>query len=201
MGGRRWEIRLAGTGGQGQVLAAIILAEAAGIHDGYTVVQTQDYGPESRGGSSKAEVVITDEPDVDYPKVTAPNVLVAMSQDAFDRYAGQVAPGGVILADSTWVKRTGMPSPARVFALPVTDLARNEAGRALVANIVALGALSVLTDAVSYEAIERVVMARVPRGTEEINRRALEIGRRAAMAAISAGNGSVPVGDGSRDER
>lgn len=186
MGAKRWEIRLAGTGGQGQVLAAIILAEAAGIHEGYTVAQSQDYGPESRGGSSKAEVVVTDAPDVDYPKVTVPDVLLAMSQDAFDRNAGQVRPGGVILADSTWVKRTGVASAGRIFALPLTDLARNDAGRALVANIVALGALSVLTDVVSFESIEKVVMARVPRGTEEMNRRALEVGRRAALAALAA---------------
>lgn len=182
---RRVEIRLAGTGGQGQVLAAIILANAAALHDGYNVVQTQDYGPESRGGSSKAEVIITDG-EIDYPKVTRPDILLAMSQEAFHRYAGSVREGGLIIADTTWVKDTAVPTPGRVVGIPLTAIARDKVGKALVANVVALGALTALTDAVSFEAVEKAVLARVPRGTEELNRRALRAGFEAAEAARRA---------------
>ncbi len=174
-GRTRWEVRLAGTGGQGQVLAAIILADAAGLHAGYNVVQTQDYGPESRGGASKAEVILTTDPEVDYPKATAPDVLVAMSQPAFDRYAAGVRPGGVVLADSTWV-RAAPSGKARVLPLPLTQAARERLGRALVANVVALGALAAVFPPVPLEALERAVLRRAPRGTEDLNRRALQLG-------------------------
>lgn len=170
------EVRLAGSGGQGQVLAAIILADAAGLYDGYHVVQSQDYGPESRGGASKAEVILDARGEVDFPKVGRPDVLVAMSQAAYDKYAASVREGGLILADSTWV-RTLSPKPRAVIrALPLTAIARDRVGRALVANVVALGALAALTGAVSFRALERAVLARAPRGTEEINRRALAAG-------------------------
>ncbi len=176
---RRVEVRLAGTGGQGQVLAAIILAEAAGIYEGRNVVQSQDYGPESRGGASKAEVIITDEAEVDYPKVTQPDVLLAMSQDAFAKYAPSVRGGGMIIADSGWVHGDGAPAGVNLYRLPLTDIAREETGRALAANVVALGAIAALAGVVSLEALEKAVLARVPRGTEEINRRALLAGYRA----------------------
>ncbi len=181
-GRTRWEVRLAGTGGQGQVLAAIILADAAGLHAGYNVVQTQDYGPESRGGASKAEVILTTEPEVDYPKVTEPDVLVAMSQPAFDRYARAVRRGGMVLADSTWV-RAPAAGAARVVSLPLTQAARERLGRALVANVVALGALAALFPPVPLAALERAVLRRAPRGTEELNRRALHLGYEMAREA------------------
>ncbi len=184
---RRLEIRLAGTGGQGQILAAIILADAAALYDGFNVVQTQDYGPESRGGASKAEVIITDG-EVDYPKVTRPDALLAMSQQAFTRYAPAVREDGLILADTTWVKdASAAPTGVRLVGIPLTAIARDEVGKALVANVVALGALAALTGAVSREALERAVLARVPKGTEELNRRALEAGYLAAGAARESG--------------
>ena len=175
---RRIEVRLAGEGGQGMILAGIILAEAAGIYDGKVVCQTQSYGPEARGGASKAEVVISDA-EIDYPKAIRPDVLLAMNQKSLDAFIFDLKPGGLLLVDADLVKE----APAsRVLALPFTRIAR-ELGRVMVANIVALGALTQLTGAVSHESLTAAVLARVPKGTEDLNRRALAAGVAAAETA------------------
>ena len=171
----RYEIRLAGSGGQGLILAGIILAEAAGVYDGKFVCQTQSYGPEARGGASKAEVVISDG-EIDYPKAIRPDVLLALNQKSLEAFSSDLKPGGLLLVDADLVKE----APAsRVLALPFTRIAR-ELGRAMAANIVALGALAQLTGAVSLASLEAAVLARVPKGTEDLNRRALAAGVAAA---------------------
>ncbi len=174
----RYEIRLAGSGGQGLILAGIILAEAAGVYDGKFVCQTQSYGPEARGGASKAEVVISDG-EIDYPKAIRPDVLLALNQKSLEAFSLDLKPGGLLLVDADLVKE--VPGAGAV-ALPFTRIAR-ELGRAMVANIVALGALAQLTGAVSLESLEAAVLARVPKGTEDLNRRALAAGVNAAEAA------------------
>jgi 2-oxoglutarate ferredoxin oxidoreductase subunit gamma len=173
----RYEIRLAGSGGQGLILAGIILAEAAGIYDGKFVCQTQSYGPEARGGASKAEVVISDA-EIDYPKAIRPDVLLAMNQKSLDVFLNDLKPGGLLLVDADLVSE----APAsRSRALPFTRIAR-ELGRAMAANIVALGALAQLSGAVSLESLTAAVLARVPKGTEDLNRQALAAGVAAAKA-------------------
>ena len=163
--------------GQGLILAGIILAEAAGIYDGKFVCQTQSYGPEARGGASKAEVVISDA-EIDYPKAIQPDVLLAMNQKSLEAFSSDLKPGGLLLVDADLVKE--VPA-SRVLALPFTRIAR-ELGRAMAANIVALGALAQLTGAVSLESLTAAVLARVPQGTEDLNRRALAAGVAAAQA-------------------
>ncbi len=172
------QLRLAGTGGQGQVLAGIILADAAVAYDAKYATQSQSYGPESRGGASRAEVVISDEP-VDYPKVIEADLLLCMSQEAYDKYGADTADDGIILIDSTLVQ-VNPNSDSRIVARPITRVAREELGRAIVANVVALGVIIELTKAVSPEAARKAVSARVPPGTEEANLQALERGRRLA---------------------
>jgi len=130
----RYEIRLAGSGGQGLVLAGVILAEAAGIYDGKFVCQTQSYGPEARGGASKAEVVISDA-EIDYPKAIRPDVLLALNQKSLDVFLGDLKEGGVLLVDADLVREV---PESGALSIPFTRLAR-EAGRELMANIVALG--------------------------------------------------------------
>jgi 2-oxoglutarate ferredoxin oxidoreductase subunit gamma len=170
----RYEIRLSGEGGQGIVLAGVILAEAAAIYDGKNATQTQVYGPESRGGASKAEVIISDE-EIDYPKAMAVDLLLALTQAAADKYAHDLRPSGILVVDSTKVEK--VPSGGfAVHRLPIIDTAKNTVGKAMVANIVSLGVIAGLSKIVSREAIERAVLARVPKGTEELNRRALEAG-------------------------
>ncbi len=177
-----WQIRLAGEGGQGLILAGIILAEAAAIHEGKNAVQTQSYGPESRGGASKSEVIISDD-EIDYPKVTVPDVLLVMTQVACDKYAKDIARGGVLIVDAGLVKR--LPDiDAKVVASPITETAIACSGKAIVANIVALGLLVELTGVVSPGACEKAVLARVPPGTEQLNKKALEAGYALAKHAV-----------------
>lgn len=168
------EISLSGTGGQGLILAGIILAEAA-ILDGKQAIQTQSYGPEARGGASKAEVIISEEA-IDYPKVLAPDILLVMSQEACNKYAGILKKNGKMLADSTLVKEIS-GREAEVIDLPITRTAREELGNAMFANIIALGVLVAATGAVSEESLTKAVLARVPRGTEEKNQKALALGK------------------------
>lgn len=175
----RYEIRLAGSGGQGLILAGVILAEAAGIHEGWEVAQTQSYGPEARGGASKSEVVISDT-EIDYPKASKPDVLLCMSQAACDAYIFEVKPEGLVLVDATLVHH--LPT-TRAIALPFTRIAR-ELGSEAVANIVALGALVTLTGVVSLKNLEAAVQNRVPKGSEELNLRALKAGVKAARAYL-----------------
>jgi 2-oxoglutarate ferredoxin oxidoreductase subunit gamma len=171
----RYEIRLAGSGGQGLIMAGVILAEAAGIYDGKFVCQTQSYGPEARGGASKAEVVISDA-EIDYPKAIRPDVLLALNQASLDKYLGDLPPGGVLLVDADLVREVPVEGAA---AIPFTHLAR-ELGKEMMANIVALGALAVITRAVSPEGLRAAVLARVPPQTRELNEKALEAGMAAA---------------------
>ncbi len=174
----RYEVRLSGSGGQGLIVAGIILAEAAGVYDGKYVCQTQSYGPEARGGSSKAEVVISDE-EIDYPKAIKPDVLLAMNQKSCDAYIFDLKPDGILIVDSTYVKQ--VPS-TRALAIPFTQMARDVVGKEMMANIIALGALATLTGVASLTSLEAAVLARVPAGTEELNKKALEVGIEAAKS-------------------
>lgn len=175
----RIEIRLAGSGGQGLILAGVILAEAAGIHEGKFVAQTQSYGPEARGGASKSEVVISDA-EIDYPKAIQPDVLLCMSQQACDAYIFDLKPDGALLVDATLVH--DLPT-TRAVALPFTKIAR-ELGSEAVANMVALGALAALTGIVSLKGLKAAILGRVPKGTEELNQKALLAGHAAAKAFL-----------------
>jgi 2-oxoglutarate ferredoxin oxidoreductase subunit gamma len=168
----RYEVRLSGSGGQGLIVAGIILAEAAGIYDGKFACQTQSYGPEARGGASKAEVVISDY-EIDYPKAIKPDLLLAMNQKSCDTYCFDLKPDGALLVDSTFVKQ--LPTTMGI-AIPFTSIAREKLKKEIVANIVALGALVSLSGIVSLHGLEAAVMARVPAGTEDLNRKALEAG-------------------------
>ncbi|MEW6662354.1 MAG: 2-oxoacid:acceptor oxidoreductase family protein [Bacillota bacterium] len=179
---RAIEMRLSGSGGQGLILAGIILAEAA-ILDGKNALQTQSYGPEARGGASKAEVIIS-QGDIDYPKVTVPDVVLAMTQEASDKYAGSVSSTGLLLLDTTYVHELPQ-SKAKVCALPISSIARDEVGKEMVANVVALGALVRLTGVVTLESLTKALMRRIPKGTEALNRKALELGWESGMATAA----------------
>lgn len=178
MPSNRWEATLAGSGGQGLITAGIILAEAA-VLAGLNAVQTQSYGPESRGGATRAEVVIADG-EIDYPKVTNPDVLLVLTSEAHRRYGRRLKEGGLLIADQDLVGEVPT-GPYRIVRVPITRIAREELGREIVANIVALGVLAALTNAVPMDALEQAVLGRVPRGTEELNRRALRCGEAAGL--------------------
>jgi len=172
----RLELRLAGEGGQGLITAAIILAEACAEYTQLNAAQTQSYGPESRGGASRADVIISTD-EIDYPEVKAPDVLVVMAQEASDKYLQGVRPGGTVIVDTTYVKPIPKSEAERlkVVEYPISAKAR-DLGREIVANIVALGLVVEITGIVPKDAVVAAVLDRVPKGTEELNKKAFFVG-------------------------
>ncbi len=170
----RLEVRFAGFGGQGIIRSGLMLAMASSIYAGKNAVQTQSYGPESRGGSCKSEVVISDK-EIDYPKVDDPDILVVMSQEAFNTYANTLKQGGTLLLDPDMVPRHEFKGGARVFMVPSTKIAE-ELGRTIVANVVMLGALIAITDLTTIEEFKNSLLKNIPKGTEKLNLAAFEKG-------------------------
>jgi 2-oxoglutarate ferredoxin oxidoreductase subunit gamma len=169
----RVEIRIAGFGGQGIVLTGHIVGQAASIYDSGFATFTQSYGPESRGGSCTAEVVISDEP-IDYPYVQSPQVLIILSQEAYAKYVNSLPKGTLVVIDSDLVKPGPSHNPVSL-SIPATRMAR-ETGRTVVANIIMLGFLAAVSDLVSTEALRKSILASVPKGTGDFNMKAFELG-------------------------
>ncbi len=172
----RYEIRFSGSGGQGIITAAIVMADGVGRFDNNHVCQTQSYGPEARGGKSKAEVVISGSP-IDYPKALHIDMLLAMTQTSCDSYFFDLKSDGLLVVDSGLV--TQLPT-SRSVSIPFTQIAREETGKELVANMVALGAVGFLSGKVSLDGLEEALLSRVPKGTEKMNSKALRAGIREA---------------------
>jgi 2-oxoglutarate ferredoxin oxidoreductase subunit gamma len=169
----RREVRLAGFGGQGIILAGYLLGKAAALYDGQEAVLTQAYGPEARGGACNADVVISDEP-IGYPEISRPEVLTLLSQEAADLFVPLVRGDGLLLVDEDLVHVQNWRG--RLRAIPASRMA-DELGRRIVANMVMLGFLSSATDGlVSYAALERAVRTTVRPHTLELNLRALGAG-------------------------
>lgn len=170
----RYELRLSGAGGHGLLMAGKIIAEAAAIYDGKTATQAQSYGPEARGGVSRSDVVVSDG-DIDSPAATSLDFLLAMTQESVEAYAPDVKKGGIILVDKDLVD--SVPAGEyRVVRAPIVEVARDRVGRAMAANLVAVGIIGGLAGVVSVGALESAVKARVPRGTEDYNLEAFRAG-------------------------
>lgn len=161
------EIRLAGFGGQGIILSGHILGKAASLYEKKNAVFTQSYGPEARGGSCSADVVVS-ESRIHYPKVESPDVLVLMSQGALGTYGGSIKENGILIVDEDLVALAGQPEKVRVWKVPATRIAESM-NRKIVANIVMLGAVTALGGVVGYEAMREAVLSSIPPGTEELN--------------------------------
>ncbi|UCC43671.1 MAG: 2-oxoacid:acceptor oxidoreductase family protein [Candidatus Zixiibacteriota bacterium] len=172
----RFEMRLSGSGGQGMILAAVIMGEAIGIGGKKNVVQSQSYGPEARGGASKSDVVVSPN-EIFYPKAMRLDLLLAMTQESLDSYYPDLKEDGVLIVDDVLV--TDFPTD-KYYGLPFTRLAREEAGHVMVANVIALAAIAELTGIVDREALTNAVLNRAPRGTADKNKKAIEIGFREA---------------------
>ncbi|MFQ6077549.1 MAG: 2-oxoacid:acceptor oxidoreductase family protein [Thermodesulfobacteriota bacterium] len=170
--GKRYEIRLSGSGGQGIILSGIILAEALGVYGGKFVAQTQSYGPEARGGASKAEVIASNE-EIDYPKAIKLDLLLAMNQKSCDQYYRDLKEDGILIVDSTFVNQ--VPT-SKAIQIPFTKIAREKFHKEIVANIISLGAITEFMDIISPKAMEEAVLAKVPKGTEKLNKDALKAG-------------------------
>jgi len=178
----RTEVRLAGTGGQGLILAGVILAEACGVYEGKQVVQTQSYGPEARGGASKSDVIISDE-EILYPKARKLDVLACLSQDSANAFVKDLEPNGLLITDSTFVYTC---SREDAVCVPLTKATRDKFGRDIFANIVLLGTIASVTGMVKLESLEMAVKSRVPPATLENNTAALKLGFDLGKAALAA---------------
>jgi len=163
-----------GAGGQGVITAAIILGDAAAIYEGLNAVQTQVYGPEARGGSTRADVVISNDP-IRFPKVVNPHVLVCLTQEAYDKYGRIVQPGGVLLIDSLYVTNI-KNTEARQVILPLFEATKKEIGNPVVFNIVVLGAVLSLTKIVRPESVIKALESKIAPQYLEMNTKALELG-------------------------
>lgn len=179
---KTYRMRFTGSGGQGVILASVILAEAAVI-DGRNTIQSQAYGPEARGGTSKAETIVSDEP-IGYSKITRPDFLLALTQGAADKFCGELADKAVVMLDDTLETPASIKGGShRVLALPILSTARDKIGKAMTANIVAVGAINGALDLFSEDVIREAVRRHIPAGTEDLNMRALAEGK--ALAARS----------------
>jgi 2-oxoglutarate ferredoxin oxidoreductase subunit gamma len=168
----RYEVRLSGSGGHGVILACVILAQAIGTDPKRNVVQTQSYGPEARGGASRADLVMA-KGEIFYPKTMKLDLLLAFTQEACDKYYHDLKPDGLLIVDSNMVTKVPIKNS---YGFPFIRLAREKVGHPMVANVIALGTIAELTGIVSREAIKSIVKMRAPRGTEEKNLKALQVG-------------------------
>jgi 2-oxoglutarate ferredoxin oxidoreductase subunit gamma len=169
----RLDARFSGSGGQGIILAATVLADAA-CTAGFEVLATQSYGPEARGGASRAEVIVSREP-IDFPEIERPDVTVCLSQPAFDKFAGQTREGGLVVYDSGLVDPGGLTG-VRLLGAPCTELAREHAGTPMAANMAVLGVLERAAPFVGYEALVDGVHGHLPSRFLEGNLKALYAG-------------------------
>jgi 2-oxoglutarate ferredoxin oxidoreductase subunit gamma len=171
------EIRLAGFGGQGIILSGILLAEAAGVYDGLYAAQTQSYGPEARGGVSRADVIISDEP-IDYPKTRSLDVFLALTTESLEKYLGDVKEDGTVIVDSS--QMSNLPQDDRLIALPIQEAVLEKIGKQVVTNVACLSVIQALTGVVSLEALKKAVQDRVPKKFLEMNLQAIEVGQELA---------------------
>jgi 2-oxoglutarate ferredoxin oxidoreductase subunit gamma len=176
------EVVITGFGGQGIILAGSILGKAAALGDHLESTLVQSYGPESRGGACSAQVVISSE-SIHYPYIDTPDILACMSQSAYDKYADQLKPDGLLLIDQDLVK---LKTEYRdCYAIPATRLAE-EMGRAMMANIIMIGFITAITKVVTQSAAIQSVTQSVPKGTEEANTRAFEKGFDYGLALLKS---------------
>ena len=163
----RTELRIAGFGGQGVVLAGVLLGTAAVLYDGRHALQTQTYGASARGGAARSDVIVSDD-EIIYPQVTAPDVMVAFTTEALNKYISGLKPNAVLIIDEDLVTPPEGTS-FTIYSIPATKIATDELKRGIVANMIMLGFLAVLTGVVSTVALEDTIRENVPKGSEELN--------------------------------
>lgn len=180
----RTEIVLSGYGGQGLLMAGGILGEASAIYEGRNTTNSQTYGVQARGGESRSEVIISDEA-INYAEIEHPDILLAMSQSALDRFGPTVKPDALVIIDSGLVKDIScIKNTSNIKKYPITEIAIKETGKSMLANIVALSVIAELSDTVSVESLKKAVLNKVPKGTEQLNLAAVEGGIKAVKDGI-----------------
>ncbi|MCD6561492.1 MAG: 2-oxoacid:acceptor oxidoreductase family protein [Deltaproteobacteria bacterium] len=171
---KKHRIIFSGSGGQGVITASVILAEAAALYEGLEAVQVQAYGPEARGGATRGDVIISDT-DIYFPMVIQPEALVSLTQTAYDKFLGNIQPGGLLLTDSHFVT-LNKKVDAYQTALSMYKTVMDKIGKPIVFNICMLGAITGLTHFVKPESIIKALETRFPAEIMDINKKALEIG-------------------------
>lgn len=177
----RCRMVFSGSGGQGVITAAIILAEAAALHEGLTALQSQVYGAEARGGATRTDVIIADS-EIYFPKVNQPNVLVCLTQEAYTKFSPIIRPGGLLITDTRYVK-TFKKVDARQRELNLYEAVMEKIGKPIVFNICMLGAVIALTELVRADSIMKTLQDRIPKSFLDMNREALNLGVEIGAAA------------------
>jgi 2-oxoglutarate ferredoxin oxidoreductase subunit gamma len=170
----RCRLVFSGSGGQGVITASIILAEAAALYDNLNAVQTQVYGAAARGGSTRADIIISNT-EINFPKVYQPNVLVCLTQESYNKFYPIIRPGGILLTDARYVK-LNRKVDARQKSLPMYQNVMDKIGKPIVFNICMLGAVIALTNLVKPDSVMQTLATRIPAGFLDMNRQALELG-------------------------
>ena len=172
---KKFEVRITGLGGQGVILSGHILGKAASVFGGYNATMTQSFGPEARGSACSAQLVI-DEDRVLYPYIRKPDILIAMSQDGYEKFRGGMKPDGILVYDEELVQPTGDKGTVRSYGIPAARLAEDVVGRKITMNIIMLGFFTAVTELVPKDAMKEAVLSSVPAGTEKLNTLAFETG-------------------------
>lgn len=170
----RSRIVFSGSGGQGVITAAIILAKAAAIFEGKNAIQSQSYGAAARGGATRTDIVIADS-EINFPKVIQPNILVSLTQESYNKFSPIIRPGGLLIVDSKYVT-IGKKVDAKHRVLPMYEMVLKEIGKPIVFNICMLGALIGITKLIKPESILKVLETTIPKDFMEMNKKALEMG-------------------------
>ena len=168
------EIKIGGFGGQGVILAGIIIGRAASIYDKKNATLTQSFGPEARGSACSVQVMVSED-QILYPYVTKPNIMVLMSQDAYNRFAGELSEDGILVIEEDLVKVKDTKNNIKVFGAPATRLAE-ELGRKIVLNIVMVGFFTAVAGLINHDAMRQAVRDSIPKGTEDLNLKAFDKG-------------------------
>ena len=178
----RYEVRIAGLGGQGIVTAGVMIGRAASVFAGKNVTLAQSYGPESRGGASKVEVIVSDE-KINYPKIRNPSVIAIMSQEAYRKNLEDLNGSAIVILDTDMVQEDQPSHAKRIYRVPATRIAEG-LGKRIVSNMVMVGAIIGLTDMLDTASVEKAIAKYTPRGTEELNLNAFKNGREYAQKLL-----------------
>ena len=176
----RCRMVFSGSGGQGIITAAVILAEAAVLYENLNAVQSQAYGPAARGGSTRSDIIISDS-DINFPKVIQPNVLICLTQEAYNTFYPIIRPGGLLITDTRFVK-TEKKVDAQQRELPMYQSIMDEIGKSIVLNICMLGAVISFTEIVKSGSIMKILASRIPSSFLDMNQKALNLGMELAAA-------------------
>jgi 2-oxoglutarate ferredoxin oxidoreductase subunit gamma len=176
------ELRIAGFGGQGVILSAIVIGKAASIYQGAYATMTQNFGPEARGGACSAQLLLSDKPIL-YPYVTQPDIMVVMSQEAYTRFVPELREGGTLIVEQDLVRVTDLPKQTRVYSCPATRLAE-ELGKRMVSNSVMVGFLTAVTGLLDADAVRKAIADSVPSNFRDLNLNAFEKGHEYGVKSL-----------------